>query len=90
MGIVSCTRICEDTGLGFERTNKLVFVQVFQQGRDKSKKQEFYAELARALEKDCGLPGSDLIVTCTENAQEDWSFGMGKAQFVEGTLPLKK
>lgn len=81
--------ICEDTGLGYERTEKLVFVQIFQQGRDKSTKQECYKELAKALEEECDTPSQQLIITCTANSQEDWSFGEGRAQFLDGALPLK-
>ncbi|WP_370189623.1 tautomerase family protein [Aeromicrobium sp.] len=33
-----------------------------------------------------GLAPSDLIVSLTENTKEDWSFGHGVAQFVEGLL----
>ena len=44
--------ICDDTGLGYTRTDKLVFIQIFQQGRDKEKKQELYKALKEELEKD--------------------------------------
>lgn len=76
----------EDTGLGFERTDKLVFIQVFQQGRDLSKKEALYAGLAERLGKDCGVPGTDLIISLSANTKEDWSFGNGRAQFVQGDL----
>jgi hypothetical protein len=70
--------VCEDTHLNFQRTEKLIFIQVFQQGRD--------AELQRRLEKDCGVLGTDLIITCSANTKEDSSFGMGRAQFLTGEL----
>ena len=78
--------ICEDTGLGFERTDDLVFVQVFQQGRTAEDKQNMFAGLAERLEAECGLKGTDLIISCAENKKEDWSFGMGEAQFMTGAL----
>ena len=78
--------ICEDTNLGFERTDKLVFIQIFQQGRDAAKKQAVYAALAERLEAECGVPKTDLIVTVSANTKEDWSFGMGRAQFLTGDL----
>jgi hypothetical protein len=59
---------------------------VFQQGRDAELKQALYAELQKRLEKDCGVPGKDLIITCSANTKEDWSFGMGKAHFLTGDL----
>ena len=78
--------ICEDTGLGIERTDDLVVLQVFQQGRSEEQKRALYAGLARRLEEVTGLAPSDLIVSVIGNSREDWSFGMGRAQFLEGDL----
>ncbi len=78
--------ICEDTGLGFERTDDLVVIQVFQQGRDAEQKRALYAALAGRLEAGHGLAPTDLVVSVTANEREDWSFGMGRAQFLEGDL----
>ncbi|PQE33725.1 4-oxalocrotonate tautomerase protein [Rutstroemia sp. NJR-2017a WRK4] len=78
--------ICEDTGLGFERTEKLVFIQIFQQGRSKEVKEATMAELAKRLGDECGVPGTDLIISVAANTKEDWSFGMGRAQFMTGEL----
>ena len=47
--------ICEDTGLGFERTDDLVVIQVFQQGRDAEQKRALYAALASRLQAGHGL-----------------------------------
>lgn len=38
-------------------------------------KQAIYAELAKRLEAECGVPPTDLIVSCNQNTREDWSFG---------------
>ncbi|KAF7845888.1 hypothetical protein BT93_L0190 [Corymbia citriodora subsp. variegata] len=78
--------IFEDTGLNIPRTEKLVFIQIFQQGRSADQKRALYASLAERLEKDCGVPGSDLVISCNRNEKEDWSFGYGRAQFLEGDL----
>jgi phenylpyruvate tautomerase PptA (4-oxalocrotonate tautomerase family) len=78
--------ICEDTGLGLERTDDLVVLQVFQQGRSEEQKRALYAGLARRLEETTGLAPSDLIVSVVGNSREDWSFGLGRAQFLEGDL----
>jgi len=78
--------ICEDTGLGLERTDDLVVLQVFQQGRSEDQKRALYAGLARRLEEATGLAPSDLIVSVIGNSREDWSFGLGRAQFLEGDL----
>lgn len=63
-----------------------MFIQIFQQGRNAELKQAIYAELAKRLESDCGVGGEDLIVSCSANTKEDWSFGMGRAQFLTGDL----
>lgn len=78
--------ICEDTGLGLERTDDLVVLQVFQQGRSEQQKRALYAELAARLDKATGLAPADLSVSVVGNTREDWSFGLGRAQFLEGDL----
>nr|WP_294696664.1 tautomerase family protein [uncultured Friedmanniella sp.] len=77
--------ITEDTGLGLQRTDGVVVVQIFQQGRSPEQKQATYAELARALQG-CGVRPQDLIVSVTANERADWSFGLGRAQFLTGEL----
>ena len=79
--------IAEDTGLGFVRTEGVVVIQIFQQGRSTAQKQAAYAALAESLEEKCGVAPSDLIVSVTGNTVADWSFGLGRAQFLEGDLP---
>lgn len=78
--------IAEDTGLGFERTEDLVVVQVTQQGRDDERKKQMYRALADQLQQHTGLAPTDLIISLTENTTADWSFGNGVAQFLTGQL----
>ena len=78
--------ICEDTGLGFERTDDLVVLQVFQQGRSEEQKRALYAGLAERLETHAGLAPTDLIISVIGNTREDWSFGLGRAQFLDADL----
>lgn len=78
--------MCEDTGLGFPRSSKLVIIQIFQQGRDQQQKKALYRALHENLSSECGVSGNDLIVSCVENTREDWSFGMGEAQFLTNQL----
>jgi hypothetical protein len=78
--------ICEDTGLGLQRSDALVIIQIFQQGRSKETKSVTFAELGARLGAEAGLRGEDLIITCSGNMKEDWSFGMGRAQFLTGEL----
>ena len=78
--------IAEDTGLGLERTNGIVIIQIFQQGRSTNQKMAMYAELAKRLEAECGVRPEDLIVSVMANRYADWSFGLGQAQFLNGRL----
>lgn len=76
----------EDTGLGFERTHDTVVIQILQQGRDDAQKKAVYAALASTLQARVGLQPSDLMVAIASNTGADWSFGLGRAQFLEGDL----
>lgn len=78
--------ICEDTGLGLARSDDLVVLQVFEQGRSKEQKRALYAALAQRLHAATGLAPADLIVSVVANTQADWSFGLGRAQFLDGDL----
>jgi phenylpyruvate tautomerase PptA (4-oxalocrotonate tautomerase family) len=78
--------ILSDTGLGFERTDDRVLVHVFQQGRSDEQKKALYARLAERLGSDCGVAATDLVVSVSANTRADWSFGLGRAQFLEGDL----
>jgi 4-oxalocrotonate tautomerase len=75
-----------DTGLGIDRTDKLVMLQLTSRPREKTMKLEFYRVLAERLSSDCGIAPSDLVISFVINDDEDWSFGMGRAQFMTGEL----
>ena len=78
--------IAEDTGLGLERSDGVTVVQIFQQGRTADQKQAAYAHLAERLATEDLVRPEDLIVSVTVNERADWSFGLGRAQFLEGEL----
>jgi phenylpyruvate tautomerase PptA (4-oxalocrotonate tautomerase family) len=78
--------IVEDTGLGLERSDKVVVVQVTSRRRKKKEKIAFYRNLCEELERACGIAPADVMVSIVENSDEDWSFGLGRAQFLEGDL----
>jgi hypothetical protein len=75
-----------DTGLGFQRTERFVLLEVVTRPRAPADKARFYQELCRVLGERCNLAPTDLMVSCTINSDEDWSFGMGEAQFLTGKL----
>ncbi|KTS84358.1 tautomerase [Paenibacillus jamilae] len=78
--------IIEDTGLGFNRTDSLVILSIISKARPKEKKQKLYSLLAERLEAECGIAPTDLMVSIVENNDDDWSFGLGEAQFLTGKL----
>lgn len=78
--------IAEDTGLGIERSDKVVVVRVISRPRKKKEKVAFYQNLCEELEQTCGISPSDVVVSIVENSDEDWSFGLGRAQFLECDL----
>jgi phenylpyruvate tautomerase PptA (4-oxalocrotonate tautomerase family) len=75
-----------DTGLGIDRSSRQVVVHVVSRRRPRELKAKFYELLATHLADQCGLNPADLIVSITENDDEDWSFGYGRAQFLTGEL----
>jgi hypothetical protein len=75
-----------DTGLGISRTDNLVILQLTSRPRDAAAKLAFYRVLAERLSATCGIAPSDLVINFVINADEDWSFGMGRAQFITGEL----
>jgi 4-oxalocrotonate tautomerase len=75
-----------DTGLGITRSAQQVIVHVVSRRRTRVMKEKFYELLAFNLADRCGLDPADLIVSITENGDEDWSFGHGRAQFLTGEL----
>ena len=78
--------IVEDTGLGIPRTDKVVVVSITSRPRTREQKEDFYRLLCEELRRSCGIAPSDVMVSIVENADEDWSFGLGRAQFLTGEL----
>ena len=76
----------EDTGLGIPRTERIVMVQVTTRPRSRFANQNFYELLCQELLRRCGVKASDVVVSITQNADEDWSFGYGRAQFITREL----
>jgi hypothetical protein len=76
----------EDTGLGIARTNKFVLLQVVTRPHPEEQKTAFYKNLCDELQRSCDIPPSDVMVSIVGNTDEDWSFGLGRAQFLTGEL----
>lgn len=75
-----------DTGLDIPRSEKFVLIEIVTRPRSRDEKLHFYALLSTTLAASCDIASSDIMVSMVENGDEDWSFGMGRAQFVTGEL----
>ncbi|MGC1546976.1 MAG: tautomerase family protein [Rhodanobacter sp.] len=80
------TLVVEDTGLDIHRTDQVVVISMTSRPRSEEAKLAFYELVCTNLKKDCGIDSSDVMVNITVNADSDWSFGYGRAQFVAGDL----
>jgi phenylpyruvate tautomerase PptA (4-oxalocrotonate tautomerase family) len=82
--------IAQDAGLGFERTQDVVMIQIFTQGgRSQDAKQQLFAAIALQLSK-LGIAGENVFIGYVENTANDWSFGFGRSQYVTGELAVPK
>jgi hypothetical protein len=79
--------VVKDTGLGFARSDNVLLLQVTSRPRSRKMKESFYRLLVERLASRCGMSPNDVIVNFVTNADEDWSFGAGRAQFLTGELP---
>jgi len=78
--------IMEDTGLGIPRTDKFICIQVTTRPRTRDEKELFYRLVVEGLEKACGIAATDVMINMMTCQDEDWSFGLGRAQFLTGEL----
>lgn len=82
--------IAQDAGLGFERTDDVVMIQIFtQRGRTDEKKAELYDRIANGLAA-IGVKGENVFIGYVENGPQDWSFGFGVAQYMTGELAVPR
>lgn len=71
-----------DTGLGMDRSERFVLVEIISRVRSRTMKLVLYETLARSLRIQCGIDPSGVMVSILKNSDEDWSFGMGRAQVI--------
>lgn len=75
-----------DTGLGVNRTDKVIVFSLVTRPRTVEQKVNFYKELVSRLNENLGIRPEDIMINLTVNSDEDWSFFGGKAQFLTGDL----
>ena len=78
--------VIEDVGLGFQRTEKFVMISLTSSPRKREDKELFYKDLVTELHEKAGISPEDIMINITPNTKEDWSFGNGEAQFLNGKL----
>lgn len=70
--------------LGVERTDALVMIRVtLSEGRKPAQKQALYQAICRRLQAAVGLRPEDVFICLVETKWENWSFGLGRAQYAE-------
>jgi phenylpyruvate tautomerase PptA (4-oxalocrotonate tautomerase family) len=78
--------VMQDTGLDIPRTDKRIMIQVITRPRPCDQKEAFYRMVCEELERHAGIASTEVMVSMVENSDEDWSFGLGRAQFLTGDL----
>jgi 4-oxalocrotonate tautomerase len=69
--------------LGIRRTDDLVIIQItVSNTRPREQKQALYARIVEKLAANPGLRPEDVFINLVEVLPENWSFGMGVAQYV--------
>jgi len=70
--------------LGIERSDGIVVIQItLSEGRSVERKQALYQRIASRLAAELGIRAEDVFINLVEVKKENWSFGLGVAQYVE-------
>jgi hypothetical protein len=75
-----------DTDLGIKRTDKVLIFSLTTRPRTQKQKETFYKQLVTELHDQLDIAPSDVMINLTVNSDADWSFGLGRAQFLTGEL----
>lgn len=74
--------VVDPTYLGITRTAAAVLIQVtLNEGRSVELKKAFYRAVADGLHARVGLARGDVVISLVEVKKENWSFGLGEAQY---------
>jgi phenylpyruvate tautomerase PptA (4-oxalocrotonate tautomerase family) len=73
---------CSPDYLGIHRTDQLVVIQITANNtRNVEQKKAFFSAIAANLAKSPGIRPEDVFINLVEVAKENWSFGLGVAQY---------
>jgi Tautomerase enzyme len=78
--------IVQDTGLGIQRSNKVVLITITSVNRADELKEALYKTLSEEIERRCGISPNDIMISLVTNTKSDWSIACGEAQFLQGKL----
>ena len=67
-----------------ERTERALIIQItFNAGRTVESKKNLYRAIAAGLHERIGLRPEDVFISLVDVPKENWSFGLGEAQYVD-------
>jgi 4-oxalocrotonate tautomerase len=70
--------------LGIQRSDKVVFIQITMSGgRKPGQKRALFKRITELLAKSPGVRPEDVFINLAEVAWENWSFGLGEAQYTK-------
>ena len=75
-----------DAGLGTERTDDVILIQILSTPRTTGQKKAYAKAAVEAFQREMNLRPEDLMIVFANNHAEDFSFGLGKHQFLDGGL----
>jgi len=71
--------------LGIEYSERIVFVQItLSAGRKPAQKRALFRRITELLGESPGVRPQDVLINLVEVAWENWSFGNGEAQYMQG------
>ena len=74
--------ICTPEFLGVEHSQHMVFVQIScSPGRSLEMKKALFAKVANDIAHTSNFKAEDVIINLLETSRENWSFGLGIAQY---------
>ena len=74
--------ICTPEFLGIKHSQQVVFVQIScSPGRSLDMKKALYAQIAADIARTSSFRLEDVIINLLETSRENWSFGLGVAQY---------
>lgn len=74
--------VCTPEFLGIKHSQHVVFVQIScSPGRSLDMKKALYAKIAADISRTSSFKAADVIINLLETSRENWSFGVGVAQY---------